>query len=158
VETKDGVILATGVRAGNVHDRENAAELVEAARKASGVEIEHVLGDTAYGDMSTRRQLEELGVEVIAKAPPVSGKKGCFKRTEFQVDERVGVARCPAGKRSRRRRRTPEDNGWKYVFSRRDCTPCPMRERCTTAVYCARTITVSDNAKTLDRLRRHQKN
>ena len=156
VDTEDGVILSTGVQAGNVHDRENATELIESASKASGAKIEHVLGDTAYGDMGTRRQIEDLEAKVIAKAPPVSGKKGCFKRDEFRVDDRRGTARCPAGKRSKRRGRTPTGDGWKYVFSRRDCTPCSMRERCTTAVRCARTITVSDDAKTLDRLRRHQ--
>jgi hypothetical protein len=157
VDTADGVILATGVRAGNVPDRESAVELIEAAGRSMGTKAECVLGDTAYGDLGTRRKIEGLGAEVVAKAPPNSTRKGTFKRDRFRVDERRAVATCPAGKRSIRRYETKEKDGWKYVFSRKDCTPCPLRERCTTSLICARTITVTEASKSLDKLRKHQR-
>jgi IS5 family transposase len=154
VDTKDGVILATGVRAANVADREGAAALVEAAGRAADAKVKQVLGDTAYGDTGTREQIEALGATVVAKAPPIPSKGGTFKRDRFRVNEGQGEARCPAGKRSRYRKR--EKDGWTYVFSRNDCNVCPLREQCTTSAIRARSITVTENSKELDKLRRHQ--
>lgn len=156
-ETSSGVILATDARGGNVADREGAKRLVDAAAAAAGRSVSTVLGDTAYGDTDTRRTLEQSGAEVIAKAPPISGKKGLFKRDEFKESERRQQVTCPAGKRSIRRTRTVDGDGWTYFFSRLDCSACPLRERCTRARVTARTITVSERSKELDRYRRRQK-
>jgi hypothetical protein len=156
-ETESGVILATDVRAGNVHDREGAAELVAEATERSGKELEEVLGDTAYGDLETRESIEALGAEVIAKAPPGT-RKGMFDRRDFRVDRRRGVARCPSGKRSIRRDAvTGNDPGWTYVFSRKDCGPCPLRAKCTKSRAAARAVKITEKTEALWRLRRQQK-
>ncbi len=157
VETGDGVILATGVQPGNAADREGAAELLISADKVTPSKIGRLLGDTAYGDMNTRRRLEGLELEVVAKAPPAPSRKGTFKRDRFRVSESRGHARCPAGKRSKYRSRTRSNDGWKYVFSRIDCSPCPLRDQCTTSRIAARTLTVTEDSKELDRHRRHQR-
>jgi IS5 family transposase len=156
-ETESGVILATDVRAGNVHDREGAAELVAQAVESSGQELEEVLGDTAYGDLETRESIAALGAEVIAKAPPGT-RKGMFNRTDFRDDPRRGVARCPAGKRSIRRDAVPgNDPGWRYIFSRKDCGPCPLRAQCTKSRAAARVLQITEKTEALWRLRRQQK-
>jgi hypothetical protein len=147
VDTEDGVILSTHVRQGNVADRDGAADLIESARRASKAKIERVLGDTAYGDMGTRAAIE-------AKAPPLQSRGGTFKRDRFRVNEARGEAHCPAGKRSRYRTRTKD--GWNYIFSRNDCNHCALRAQCTTSRVRARTITVTETSKALDKLRRHQ--
>jgi transposase len=157
VEVESGVILATDVRAGNVHDREGAADLVAQAVECSGQELEEVLGDTAYGDLETRESIAALGAEVIAKAPPGT-RQGMFNRTDFRDDPRRGVARCPAGKRSIRREAVPgNDPGWRYVFSRKDCSPCPLREQCTKSRAAARVLQITEKTEALWRLRRLQK-
>lgn len=156
-ETESGVILGTDVRAGNVHDREGAADLVAQAVERSGQELEEVLGDTAYGDLETRGSIAALGAEVIAKAPPGT-RKGMFDRTDFRVDGSRGVARCPAGKRSIRRGTVPgDDPGWSYVFSRKDCSPCPLRAQCTKSRAAARFLQITEKTETLWRLRKQQK-
>ena len=156
-ETESGVILATDVRAGNVHDRERAADLVAEAAVRSGQELEEVLGDTAYGDLETRTSIEALGAEVIAKAPPGT-RKGMFNRTDFRVERSRGVAHCPSGKRSIRRDAvTGDDPGWKYVFSRKDCSPCPLRGKCTKSRAAARLLQITEKTEALWRLRRQQK-
>ena len=157
VETGNGVILTTDVRAGNVHDREGAAELVAEAVERSGQELKEVLGDTAYGDLETRESIEALGAEVIAKAPPGT-RKGMFDRRDFRIDSRRGVARCPAGKRSMRRAAVPgDDSGWRYHFSRTDCGPCPLRKQCTKSRAGARVVQITEKTEALWRLRRQQK-
>jgi transposase len=156
-ETESGVILATDVRAGNVHDREGAADLVTQAVERSGQELEEVLGDTAYGDLETRESIAALGAEVVAKAPPGT-RKGMFDRRDFRVDPSRGVTRCPAGKRSIRRNVvTGNDPGWKYVFSRKDCSPCPLRAQCTKSRAAARVLQITDKTEELWRLRKRQK-
>ena len=156
-ETESGVILATDVRAGNVHDREGAAPLVAEAAERSGQTLEEVLGDTAYGDSETRKSIEALGAEVIAKAPPGT-RKGMFDRTNFRVDRSRGVARCPAGKRSMRRDAiSGDDPGWRYVFSRKDCRPCPLRTKCTKSRAAARVLQITEKTEALWHLRKQQK-
>jgi hypothetical protein len=156
-ETESGVILATDVRAGNVHDREGAADLVAEAVERSGQELEEVLGDTAYGDLETRESFAALGAEVIAKAPPGT-RKGMFDRRNFHADPKRGVARCPAGKRSIRRDAvTGDDPGWRYVFSRKDCSPCPLREKCTKSRAAPRVLQITEKTEALWRLRKQQR-
>jgi hypothetical protein len=156
-ETESGVILATDVRAGNVHDREGAADLVAEAVERSGQELEEVLGDTAYGDLETRESFAALGAEVIAKAPPGT-RKGMFDRRNFHADPKRGLARCPAGKRSIRRDAvTGDDPGWRYVFSRKDCSPCPLREKCTKSRAAPRVLQITEKTEALWRLRKQQR-
>jgi len=157
VDAHSGVILTTDVRAGNVHDREGAAELVAEAAERSGQELEEVLGDTAYGDLETRESIEALGAEVIAKAPPGT-RKGMFDRRDFRVDVKRGMARCPAGNRSIRRNAVKgDDPGWTYVFSRNDCSPCPLRARCTKSPTRARHLKITEKTEKLWVLRKQQR-
>jgi hypothetical protein len=156
-ETESGVILATDVRAGNAPDREGAADLVAEAAERSGQELEEVLGDTAYGDLETRKSIAALGAEVVAKAPPGT-RKGMFDRTDFRVDSKRGVAHCPAGKQSIRRAAVSgDDPGSRYVFSRTNCTPCPLREKCTRGRAAARVLQITEKTEALWRLRKKQK-
>ena len=157
VDAKSGVILTTDVRGGNVHDREGAAEWVAEAAERSGQELEEVLGDTAYGDLETRDSIEALGAEVIAKAPPGT-RKGMFDRRNFRVDVKRGVTRCPAGKRSIRRNGVKgDDPGWTYVFSRNDCSPCPLRAQCTKSPTQARHLKITEKTEKLWVLRKQQR-
>lgn len=156
-ETKSGVILATDARAGNVHDSDGAVDLIESATRASGEELCRVLGDTAYGSTETTREIEALGAELVAKAPPANVKGACYTLDKFKVDDKQGVATCPAGKKSIRRDQVKDPDGWRYMFSRTDCKACPLRSQCTTAKVTARSVTVSDHTVELQRRRKRQK-
>ena len=73
-ETESGVILATDIRAGNVHDREGAADLVAQAVERSGQELEEVLGDTECPEASASgRFLFETGVRPPRHGEPTTG-------------------------------------------------------------------------------------
>jgi hypothetical protein len=157
VETESGVILATDIRPANEGDAEGAAALVTEAAARSGQELDCVIGDTAYGNLETRRELESSGAKVIAKAPPGT-RKGYFSLDDFKVDRRRGVARCPAGKRSIRRDRTCNGQpGWRYVFSRHDCSACLLRAQCTKSRVAARTLQITEKTEQLQKLRRKQR-
>lgn len=157
-ETENGVILATDVRPGNTHDSKGAVELTQEASCKAKQKVKRVIGDTAYGSVETRRDLAKDDVEMVAKAPPLSRRGDVeFTLSDFRIDSKRAVAICPAGKKSIRRGRVTKPNGWQYVFSRNDCNNCPMRAKCTTAKVTARTLTITEHTKELQRLRRHQK-
>ena len=156
-DTDSGVILSTGVRGGNVHDKEGASELVEESAARANRDVKEVLGDTAYGGLETRAEFEALGVEVVAKAPPGT-RKGMFDRRDFKVDSNKDWVRCPAGERSASRRAVRgDDPGWLYVFSRRSCTPCPLRAQCTKSRDRARELKITEQTEALWKLRRQQR-
>lgn len=156
-ETESGVILATDAQPANVADREGAKALVGKAAARSGQGLGRVLGDTAYGDSGTREELASLGAEVVAKTPPGT-RRGYFGLEDFRIDKHRGVARCPAGKRSMRCDRVRgDDPGWRYVFSRKDCGPCPLRAQCTKSRKASRVVSVTARTEQLQRLRRVQR-
>lgn len=156
-DTDSGVILSADVRGGNVQDREGASALVEQAAARADRDVGEVLGDTAYGDLATRAEFAGLGAEVVAKAPPGT-RRGMFDRTDFRVDPRRGVARCPAGERSVSRRpvRGP-DRGWTYQFSSKSCTPCALRAQCTKSRGRARQLKITEQTEVLWKLRKQQR-
>ena len=156
-DTEDGVILATDVRAGNVADRQDAPALVASAAQRSAQHLNEVLGDTAYGDLETREQIEHLGAEVLAKAVPGT-RAGRFDTSDFEVDQQRGMARCPAGVESTHRRRVGEqDPGYSYHWAATDCARCRLRSTCTTAQASGRTVVVTENSTRLWRLREQKK-
>lgn len=129
-DAEDGVILATDARPANMHDGEQAKELLDTAVGNSGQELDRILGDTAYGGLGTRAELSSLNAEIVVKAPPGT-RRGMFSLDDFEIDEHSGKATCPAGKTSHERRRVAgDDPGWRYQFSRKDCTGCELRAKC----------------------------
>ena len=156
-ETENGVILSTDVRPANTHDGAGAKKLIQEATKRAKRPADRVLGDTAYGTMDVRAEVESLGSQMVAKAPPIPSKAR-FTHADFKIDEARGIARCPAGKRSMRRSPTKRGpKGWTYFFSRNDCNACALRSQCVRSAIRARTVTVTVNTKELNKLRRHQK-
>jgi hypothetical protein len=156
-DTSSGVILATDARPGNVPDREGAKGLLEEATQRSGQQLERILGDTAYGDTQTRAELSSLEAEIIVKAPP-GKRRGMFSLEDFRIDKKRGVMECPAGKRSMRRRRIRgKDPGWRYRFSRTDCSGCELRSQCTKSRRTARAVVVTAKTERLQQLRREQR-
>lgn len=154
-EVEHGVILSTDVRGANVADGDGAKELVQQAAQCAGQRLGRAFGDTAYGNMATRQELSGCVERVVAKAPPLPHRRGCFSIDDFVVNH--GVARCPAGNRSIRRDRILKPYpGWRYVFSRHDCSECRLRAQCTTGKQTARMITVTEVTRALQKLRRQQ--
>jgi transposase len=157
-EVEQGVILATDVRAANVADGAGTKALMEAAATCAQQPIRRAFGDTAYGTTSVRQELSTCVERVVAKAPPLPHRRGCFSLDDFRIDAQRGVACCPAGKHSIRRNRTERRApGWRYVFALSDCRACPLRARCTSAKATGRKLEVTEVTEAMQRLRRQQR-
>ena len=79
----------------NTPDREAAGELLGGL--AGGKDKPEVVGDSAYGDASTRAHLEAGGFTLVAKCPPARNTGGRFAKDRFTVDLERGTVTCPAG-------------------------------------------------------------
>jgi hypothetical protein len=141
------LVLGVEVRAANAGDGEGAAPLLEAIRDTLAemvppVELGPVLADMAYSDGDVRVAVEALGMELVAKVPPVSNG-GRFPKTDFYIDLDRGEVTCPAGEVTIDTRATKDHKGRAallFVFDAQGCATCPLRPECTPAV--GRTVMV----------------
>lgn len=138
VDTESQLITAVAVTAGNAGDGEGAAQLVEESEANTGLEVEQVIGDTAYGSMAVREELGER--EVIA--PTVKGSAGAtgqLTKADFVIDTEGEVVRCPMGEETRTWRWVFVTPGAgqsqvrvkRFAFAKEVCRACPRRGECT---------------------------
>jgi transposase len=127
------VVTAVTVSPGNEHDGHHAAALVE--QQPPSRRPERVIGDTAYGNVEVREQLEQRAIGVLAPLHTTSSPKTeLIPKGEFQIDLDQHTVTCPQGKTAKiykLRPSGPSANGTRVArFTAVDCEHCPLRERC----------------------------
>src|SRR6266511_2569335 len=135
------ILTAISLSAGNEHDGHLAGALVD--QQPEQRRPRQVIGDTAYGNVEVREQLEQRSISVLAPVHSSSPKAGTIAKEEFAIDLATDTVTCPRGKtapiyKSRPRRpnaklrpRRPRATGDRVArFARTDCEPCPLRARC----------------------------
>jgi hypothetical protein len=129
-----GLIAAVTVTAANVHDGSVAHRLIRRAKYLHD-DIEHVLGDTAYGGATLRHRVEtDFDVKLVA--PPVSPRLRSDKltREDFKIDFVAQTATCPAGVTTDDHVRlwstdyNTEASTYRWPIDK--CKDCPLRPRC----------------------------
>ena len=132
------ILTAISVSAANEHDGHHAGSLVD--QQPAGRRPKRLLGDTAYGNVEAREELEQRSVSVLAPVHSTSPKDGTISKEEFAIDLEAETVTCPRGKtapiyRPRPNRKTPKRPsaiGERVAkFKRPDCEPCPLRQRCS---------------------------
>ena len=127
------VVTAVTISPGNEHDGHHAAALVE--QQPPSRRPERVIGDTAYGNIEVREQLEQRAIRVLAPLHSTSTTKTeLISKGEFQIDLDQHTVICPQGKTAKiykPRPSGPAANGTRVArFTAVDCEHCPLRERC----------------------------
>jgi Transposase DDE domain/Transposase domain (DUF772) len=138
------LVLGLDVRAGNAGDGEGAIPLVDQVTATPGLTLATVVGDMAYSDGDLRAGMEQRGVDLVAKVPPLSNG-GRYPKTDFYIDSAAGEVTCPAGAVSTDA--TPSRDhkgrpGLLFRFDGAECATCPLRAECTKAAG-GRTIFIS---------------
>jgi transposase len=132
------VLTAISLSAANEHDGHHAGALVD--QQPKGRRPKRVIGDTAYGNVEARELLEERSVSVLAPVHTTSPKDGTIPKDEFAIDLETDTVTCPQGKTApiykprpnRKRPKRRSATGERVAkFSRSDCEPCPLRQRCS---------------------------
>ena len=139
--TEAPILTAISLSAGNEHDGHQAGALVD--QQPEQRRPKRVIGDTAYGNVEVREELEQRSISVLAPVHSSSPKDGSIAKEEFVIDLATDTVTCPRGKtapiyKSRPRRPSaklrpsrPKSTGDRVArFARTDCEPCPLRPRC----------------------------
>lgn len=131
------LITAVDVLPGSAPDDVRSLELVQQAQNTTGLAVEAVLGDCAYGSAANRERFAEAGIPLLAKRAARSNGE-FFSKDEFTIDLEAMSCRCPAGVVTQEVIRT----GWystfegsrvpahSFQFAAKVCAACPLRARC----------------------------
>jgi transposase len=131
------LLTAIALSPGNEHDGQHAGTLVDRQPKAR--RPTRVIGDTAYGNIEAREQLDERSIAVLAPVHSTSPRDGAIPKEEFRIDLEADTVTCPQGKTrpiyKPRPNRNPANRrsavGVRVAqFTESHCEPCPLRERC----------------------------
>jgi transposase len=126
------ILTAVSLSPGNEHDGHHAGELID--QQPEDMRPQRVIGDTAYGNVEAREELEQRSVEVLAPVHSSSPKEGTTPKDEFQIDLETDTVTCPQGNTApiyKPRRNRPNPTGERVArFAREDCEPCLLRVRC----------------------------
>lgn len=125
-------IGAAGVHAANEPDNTGLGDLID-EQESCGVHVTKIKGDASFGDMDTREEMEQRGIEVIAKLPPTNNKEGYFSEDEFGLNLEEMYARCPAGQVTHETRKSRDHKGRRiqvFMFDRDVCSACSLRDKC----------------------------
>src|SRR6516165_10269688 len=126
------ILTAISLSAANEHDGRHAGALVDLQPEKR--RPKRIIGDTAYGNIEAREELERRSVSVLAPVHSTAPKDGTITKDEFAIDLETDTVTCPRGNTApiyKPRRDRPNAKGERVArFSRDDCEPCPLRPRC----------------------------
>jgi len=130
VEIGSGVITAVGVTGPDGPDGGQVKDLVDQTKRTTGLPVTHAIGDAAYSTRPALAQAKKARVDLRTKMPSTS-RCGLYGASDFTVSKDRKIAKCPAGVRSARTRKTPE--GITHFFPPATCRSCALRAQCTKA-------------------------
>lgn len=121
------LITAVEATPATTHD----AEVLDTLLNADRVPVAEVIADTHYGSGPTRQRLANQGIEIVAPAPPASGKRGMFSKADFTIDLDADTVTCPAQQVAAIPPRRPGKRT-QVRFETAACQTCPLHAQCTT--------------------------
>lgn len=126
------ILTAISLSPGNEHDGDHAGALVDQQPKQR--RPKRVIGDTAYGNIEVREELEARSILVLAPVHSTSPKDGTIPKEDFAIDLESDTVSCPNGKTAPIYKSRPSRHNASADrlarFSRTDCEPCPLRAHC----------------------------
>ena len=130
------IITAAIVTSGEKGDGPQLEELVKQSRE-NGMEVETVVGDTAYSgkDNIILSQDEEKGFELVAQLHPVISHGFRKEEDKFEFNKDAGMFVCPAGhmavrKACQGKKSQGVNRTMVYFFDVEKCRSCSRRKGC----------------------------
>ena len=133
------LVTAAAVSPASAGDGAVLPELLDQANEA-GVTPSQVVGDQAYGGGALREELAQEGVEIVAKAAPISNG-AFFSKDQFIIDLVAGTVRCPADHIVALPAPVRVGKEQHVRFPTSLCSACPLRGQCVRGRG-GRTITI----------------
>jgi hypothetical protein len=128
------IITAAVVTTGEKSDGKYMQELIEKSQ-ATGMEIDTVIGDTAYSEKNNILYTKEHELTLVSKLHPHITHGTRAKEDEFEFNKDAGMYVCKAGhmairKKFEERKGQDKSPRIKYLFDIKKCQVCPFREGC----------------------------
>ena len=132
--TPERIITAATITSGDRGDGPQLPELVEKSRQ-NGIEVETVIGDTAYSGDSNLKQAQEEGYRIVAKVNPAISQGFRSESEQWEYNKDAGMYICPAGHMAiRKAKQGKKNHRWNqaltYYFDVEKCKTCALREGC----------------------------
>jgi transposase len=130
------IITAAVVTPGDKGDGPQLESLVAQSR-GNGMEVDTVIGDTAYSGAENLRlaEREKNGFELVSKLHPIISNGLRKEEDRFDFNKDAGMFVCPAGHMAIRKAKHGRKNGrrnqtWTYYFDTDKCKTCSRRAGC----------------------------
>lgn len=144
-EVKNQFITNTDVMPGNKRDGDPMVEMIEEQIVKHGLSPKRLIGDTAYGDGVCRRDLNELGSQVVA---PYKAKTpntlAVFSKSLFKIDRKNNTLTCPNNVIAKPHFYDSAKASMVFHFPMTACKVCPLKPQCTNAKEGRRTVRIFD--------------
>ena len=157
------IITAAVVTSGEKGDGAQLESLVGQSRN-NGMEVDTVIGDTAYsgGENLRLAEDEKKGFELVAKLHPVISNGFRKEEDKFDFNKDAGMFVCPAGHLAIKKARNGKKNGkwnqsWTYFFDVEKCKTCSRRGGCYKDGAKTKTYSVQIKTGEQERLMEFQK-
>jgi len=133
--TEEGIITAAVITSGEKSDGKQLSTLVEKS-KAAGIEVEAVIGDTAYSEKANIEYSKD-NFDLISKLHPCVTQGMRKEEDKFTFNKDAGMFVCKAGhmaiqriRRHNKEQERKENPRLVYYFDIEKCKHCPLREGC----------------------------
>ena len=152
------IITAAVLTTGEKGDGQYLQQLVEKS-KETGMDIETVLGDTAYSSKENLTYVKEGKIQLVSKLHPLI-TNGHKKNDLFVFNKDADLYVCPAGHLATRKAiiKRPDaekkNDQLKYFFNVNKCKICPLKKNCYTEG--AKTKTYSVTIKSTEHIKQEQ--
>lgn len=132
--SEERIITAATITSGEKSDGKQLQTLIEKSMEA-GMEIETVIGDTAYSEKDNINYSKKNEIKLVSKLNPLITQGTRKKEDEFEFNKDAGMYVCKAGHMAVRKARQGKKGVGKnqmdtYYFDVEKCKQCPLKEGC----------------------------
>lgn len=128
---------------GNRPDGDTVVESIKEQKK-QGIRPIKVIGDTAYGEGKHRKELKQIGTDVIAPMREKNARtKTIYPKSMFKYNEKKKTLTCPQGVTTKDSFYDRQKDLWTFHFPMSKCTRCKVQKDCTNAKEGRRTVSIS---------------
>jgi hypothetical protein len=145
--SEERIITAATITTGEKSDGKELQTLIEKSKNA-GMEVETVIGDTAYSEKDNIEYSKGNGIKLVSKLNPLITQGARKKEDEFEFNKDAGLYVCKAGHMATRKARQGKKGVGQnqvdtYYFDVDKCKRCPLREGCYKEGAKSKTYSVS---------------
>jgi hypothetical protein len=136
IDNEVGIIVdAEGTRANRSDEIAVTETMVERVERRFDLKPDRLAGDTVYGAARMLKWLMERGIEPHIPVWDKSARHdGKFNRADFAFDKERNVYICPGGAQLTSTGNIDQGRIVYYKASTKDCSICPLKQKCTTSV------------------------